>query len=795
MLNGGKYFAKLDLADAYLQVEVAEESRELLTINTHRGLFQYNRLPFGVKTAPSIFQQLMDTILSGIPGVATYLDDILIVATTSEQLRERTTAVLQRVSDNGFRLRPEKCQLFLKSVKYLGFIFDAAGRRPDPENIRAIRTMPTPTNISTLRSFLGLVSYYSAFVPSMHDIRAPLNYLLNKDISWNWTKECENAFCKLKTIISSELLLTHYDPSLPIVVAADASAFGLGAVISHQFPDATEKAIMHASRTLTPAEKKYGQIEKEALALVFAVRRFHKFLYGRRFTLLTDHKPLLAIFGSKSGVPAHSANRLQRWALILLGYDFDIQYRRTQHFGQADALSRLISEHSTIDEDAVIASLSTEDHAQCYLITAVRALPVSESEIQTASRNDPIIKKTMNYVTHGWPSTKLDGDMKQLYHRRDSLCVVSECLMFGDRVVVPESLRPRVLKQFHIGHPGIKRMKSIARSYAYWPLMDQHIVDLVNKCAQCQQAAKFNAKVPPVPWPQPEHPWSRIHVDFAGPINGTTYLVVVDAFSKWPEIVPVNPPTTTQTLKHLTELFARNGLPEVIVSDNGSQFTSAQFQEFCRRLTIRHLRAPPYHPQSNGQAERFVDTFKRALIKSKGEGTPVETLQSFLIAYRTTPNDTLPEQKSPAEILMGRRLRTIHNLMLPRTTPPLVQTTSRKLPTYNVGCPVFARDYRASRDPWIEARVVRRVGEVMYEVEVGADRWTRHRNQLRKRLTPERPSTEVKIPLDVLLDTFNLPAVPTHEETQKVDLRSRRWLLRQRRKTVRMQVDPKSVRY
>ncbi|CAH8531426.1 unnamed protein product [Schistosoma bovis] len=188
MLNGGNFFAKLDLADAYLQVEVAEDSRELLTINTHRGLFQYNRLPFGVKTAPSIFQQLMDTILSGTPGVATYLDDILIVTTSLEQFREHTTAVLQRVSDNGFRLRPEKYQLFLKSVKYLGFIFDAAGRRPDPENIQAIKLMPTPTNISELRSFLGLISYYLAFVPSMNDIRAPPNHLLNKNTSWNWTK-------------------------------------------------------------------------------------------------------------------------------------------------------------------------------------------------------------------------------------------------------------------------------------------------------------------------------------------------------------------------------------------------------------------------------------------------------------------------------------------------------------------------------------------------------------------------------------------------------------------------------
>ncbi|CAH8666328.1 unnamed protein product [Schistosoma bovis] len=789
MLNGGKFFAKLDLADAYLQVEVAEDSKELLTINTHRGLFQYNRLPFGVKTAPSIFQQLMDIILSGIPGVATYLDDILIVATSLEQLRERTKAVLQRISDNGFRLRPEKCQFFLKSVKYLGFIFDAAGRRPDPENIRAIKQMPTPTNISELRSFLGLISYYSAFVPSMHDIRAPLTHLLNKNTSWNWTKECEAAFCKLKTTISSELLLTHYDPSMPIIVAADASAFGLGAVISHQFPDATEKAIMHASRTLTSAERKYSQIEKEALALVFAVRRFHKFLYGRRFTLLT-------IFGSKSGVPAHSANRLQRWALILLGYDFDIQYRRTQQFGQADALSRLISEHHTAGEDTVIASLMTEDYAQCYLTTAIRALPVSAAEIQSASKNDSIIKRAMKYVTNGWPPTGLDGDLKQLYHRRDSLCVVNECLMFGDRVVVPESLRSKVLKQFHTGHPGIKRMKSIARSYAYWPLMDQHIVDLVSKCTQCQQAAKCNAKILPVPWPQPEYPWSRIHVDFAGPINGITYLVVVDAFSKWPEIVPVMPPTTTQTMQLLTEMFSRNGLPDIIVSDNGSQFTSSQFQEFCKRLSIKHFRSPPYHPQSNGQAERFVDTFKRALMKSKGEGTPVETLQNFLFVYRTTPSDMLPKQKSPAEILMGRKLRTIHSLMCPRTTPPPPQTKSQKLPEYEVGCPVFSRDYRANHGPWIEARVVGRLGQVMYNVKVGRDTWTRHRNQLRKRIAPDHPSTGLNLPLDILLDTFNLPAtLPQEKPQQQSETRPRRWPIRERRAIVKMQVDPRKARY
>ncbi|CAH8633242.1 unnamed protein product [Schistosoma bovis] len=454
------------------------------------------------------------------------------------------------------------------------------------------------------------------------------------------------------------------------------------------------------------------------------------------------------------------------------------------------------SEHHTAGEDTVIASLMTKDYAQCYLTTAIRALPVSAAEIQSASNNDSIIKRAMKYVTNGWPPTGLDGDLKQLYRRRDSLCVVNECLMFGDRVVVPESLRSKVLKQFHTGHPGIKRMKSIARSYAYWPLMDQHIVDLVSKCTQCQQAVKCNAKILPVPWPQPEYPWSRIHVDFAGPINGITYLVVVDAFSKWPEINPIIPPTTTKTIQILTEIFSRNGIPDAIVSDNGSQFTSSQFQSFCQRLAIKHLRSPPYHPQSNGQAERFVDTFKRALAKTKGEGTPADALQNFLYVYRTTPNETLPERKSPAEILMGRSLKTIHSLMHPRNAPTPVRTKFEKQSTYEVGCPVFARDYRPTHSPWTEARVVKRVGRVMYEVEVGSDRWQRHRNQLRKRLAPDRLSTESNIPLDILLDTFNLPATPPPEKPQQqTETRPRRWPIRERRATIRMQVDPRKARY
>ena len=311
-LNGGTCFAKLDLADAYLQMEVDEDSNNLLTKNTHRGLFQFCRLPFGIKSAPAIFQQTMDTMLSGLPGVFAYINDIIITGTTLEELLHHLTSVLDRIQQYGFRLRLEKCKFFQTSVKYLGFIYDKNGRRPDPENIHVIKQLTAPTDLSTLCSFLGLVSHYGSFLPELHKLRGPLNNLLQKDTKWNWSNSCKESFEKIKSLLSSDQLLTHYDPSIDITVVSDASDYGVGAVISLIFPDGSEKAIAHSSKSLTPTEHKYSQIEKEALVITFAVKKFHKMLYGRHFTQITDHKPLISIFGSKKGILVYTANRLQR---------------------------------------------------------------------------------------------------------------------------------------------------------------------------------------------------------------------------------------------------------------------------------------------------------------------------------------------------------------------------------------------------------------------------------------------------------------------------------------------------
>ncbi|XP_040169841.1 uncharacterized protein K02A2.6-like [Anopheles arabiensis] len=755
-------FSQIDLAEAFLQVEVCERSRELLTINTHKGLYRFNRLPPGVKTAPGAFQQIVDSMLSGLEGVAGYMDDIIVGGADEESHLKNLRAVLIRIEEFGFKLRAEKCSFLKPQIRYLGHLLDRQGIRPDPAKIEAILKMPAPTQLSEVRSYLGAINYYGKFVFQMRDLRYPLDLLLKKGGEFQWTAECEKSFRRFKEILSSDLLLTHYDPSKEIIVSADASSVGLGATISHRFPDGSIKVVQHAARALTKVEMNYSQPDREGLAIVFAVTKFHRMLFGRRFILQTDHQPLLRIFGSRKGIPLCTANRLQRWALALLLYDFAIEYVATDNFGNADILSRLMDRHEKPEEDYVIASIQLEDDINHLVTSATQALPLNFKDLERGTQADPLLRKVFQFVQNGWPKgEEKTEDLKQFFARREALSTVGKCLLFGERVVVPANLRNRVLKLLHKGHPGVCRMKALARGYVYWPKLDSEIENAVKTCQSCASAAKSPEHCTPVDWPKTTGPWQRIHVDYAGPMEGEYYFLVVDSYSKWPEIIPTRQTTAQATVQMLRGLCARFGIPETVVSDNGTQFTSSEFRDFCMENGIHHVRTAPYHPQSNGQAERFVDTFKRAVKKIReGRGEMHEALDEFLFTYRNTPNRIL-DQKSPGEMMLNRKVRTSLEMLRPsfrdiRPADPVVADEATRR-SFSINDRVYAKRYHRNGWEWVSGVVDKRVGNVMYMVKIDGKTLRYHVNQLRMRNAETNEGrTQQPMPLNVLLDAWDM---------------------------------------
>ena len=312
-LAGGKSFSKLDLSHAYLQLVLDEESRKFTTINTQRGLFQYKRLPFGVSPAPAIFQRTMDSLLQGIPQTCVYLDDILITGTTVEEHLKNLDEVLCRLQTAGLRLKSSKCLFMAPSVEYLGHVIDSAGLHPRKAKVKAITEAPAPRNVTELRSFLGLINYYGKFLPNLSSTLSPLYKLLQQNMQWQWSNSQLTAFNAAKNALQSSTLLVHYDGSKPLTLACDASPYGVGAVLSHRFEDGSEKPIGFASRTLSPAEKNYSQLDKEALAIIFGVKKFHDYLHGHHFTIYSDHQPLQHLFSEAKPIPQMASSRLKRW--------------------------------------------------------------------------------------------------------------------------------------------------------------------------------------------------------------------------------------------------------------------------------------------------------------------------------------------------------------------------------------------------------------------------------------------------------------------------------------------------
>lgn len=348
-LRNSKYFCRLDIYKAYLHLRVDEESSIIQTISTHRGTYKVNRLSFGIKVAPAEFNRVGDQILRGLTKTIAYFDDIIVHRKTLEECRTNLYACLQRLSEYDLHLNKKKCSFFQTHIEYLGHVVQHNKISKSPSKTKAIIDMPRPKNIQELRRFLGMVTYYSRFIPDASTITYPLRKLLKKVVKFHWLAETEAAFIKLKTEIASNRVVVPFDPEQPVILTTDASPTGIAAILSHDI-NGTERPIAFASRSLSKSEQNYSQLDREALAIVFGVDRFFDYLYGRKFVLITDNQPLTRIFHQKVKLPKMTSSRLLRYASFLTGFTYDVKFKKGIDNQNVDCLSRVpITQESSFD--------------------------------------------------------------------------------------------------------------------------------------------------------------------------------------------------------------------------------------------------------------------------------------------------------------------------------------------------------------------------------------------------------------------------------------------------------------
>jgi hypothetical protein len=633
-----KFFSKLDAYLGFHQIQLSEASQPLTTFITPFGRYCYNRLPFGLTSAPEYYQRRITEIVGDIEGVVVRIDDIIVAGSTEEEHDDRLRRVIKRLNAAGVTLNLKKCHFKVPRVKFLGQMIDGDGVHADPDKVRALTDMKPPSNVTEVRSLLGLANQLAKFVPHLADTVEPIRRLLTKDAEWIWDKPQQEAFQDLKKLLTTAPTLALYDCHAPTKVSVDASSYGLGGVILQQ-NEGEWKPIAYASRAMSEAERRYAQIEKECLAMVWGVEKFSEFLRGMPcFVVETDHKPLVPLFSGNKSI-CDLPLRLQRFAVRLMPYRFDIRHVPGKTHYAADHFSR--------NPVASVAEIS------CVPEVAKPVWPATNQrlrELESATKEDPVLGQVAHYVVNGWPLSSLDVPerVRPFYQfRNEILMEPGGLLTFRDRIVIPAAMRLEILNLLHRGHAGVKSAQMRARTAVWWPGLTQQLEGMILSCAHCME----KRPVPTEPMqikPIPDGPWKKVGMDLFY-LKSAWYLLLVDYYSKFLEVQKMESITSEFIIVAMKQIFGRHGIPEVVVSDNGPQFASAEMGMFAKEYGFEHVFTAPYNPRENGQAERFVKIAKDTL---KGSKDPTLSLMML----RATPSAITG--KSPAELMFGRRIRT-----------------------------------------------------------------------------------------------------------------------------------------
>lgn len=613
----------------------------------------------------------MQTVLRKLDGVKNYLDDIIVYGNSQEAHDKHLQAVRHRLEEVGLQINFDKSSFNQASIPFLGHVISKEGLRPSPDHLIAIAEAPRPTDMVALRSFLGLTSWFNKFLPNYATVVEPLRQMLraNAQTPLQWSKETVESFDTLKRMLLQSPVLAIYDPSLPTFISTDASDYGLGAVLTQLHPDGVERVIAFASRTLSTSERKYSAVEKEALACVWAVEKWRTYVWGHRFTLRTDHQALTTLLSTKG--MDRAGMRVARWSARLLCFQYDVQYRPGKKNCVADCLSRMPLSHTDTTASTEQDLISEIAEIQPFLT----ALPLVDFKAEC--EDCPELSQLRQTIQLGWPKLQksVSSDLRLYFPVRHELAVESPLIFRGNRLIVPVALRERLIHLAHEGHQGLVRTKQRLRELYWWPRMDDLVHTILSACVTCQASDKsaktFTAPMQPVEFPK--GPFQHVAIDIVGPFEkGATdckfAITLIDYFSKWPEVGFASSVTTETVLKFLTTIFAREGNPCTITTDNGPQFTSFEFADFVKTQGIKHIKTSVYHPQANGAIERFNRVLKECVQAAEVARKPWKSaVLTMLKSYRATPHATTGE--TPFLLLRGRPMRTKLNVLLPEDSP------------------------------------------------------------------------------------------------------------------------------